>query len=238
MPANDQNPLRRASFSFHLDVNKGPNMAYQLGFWAAVVTTAGGVVYFLVILGAILTGNFTFPPSGFLQAFGGISSLLFCPVLVVMMASLHTITLPEKKGLSQVSLGFTLLFALAVSINRFTQLGVVQQSLALGKVDGIGWFLPYGDRSVMLGLEMMGWGWFLGLALLAAAPLFSHGRLELWLRWLLILYGAMGLVSAVAFLLASPLSVIGFAAWGLVLYIITGLLAVYFRRAERSSSRK
>ena len=91
------------------------------------------------------------------------------------------------------------------------------------------WFLPYGDHSVMLGLEMMGWGWFLGLAFLFAVPLFS----EPWLRGLSISYAVLGFTSAIAYLLASPLSAIGFIAWGLVLYIITALVAVQFRRAQQ-----
>jgi hypothetical protein len=88
----------------------------------------------------------------------------------------------------------------------------------------------------MLGLEILGWGWFLGLALLFAAPLFSAGRLQRWLRWMSVIYGLLGLVSAVAYLLASPLSVIGFVAWGLILFIITALLVVFFKRAEAKMS--
>ena len=151
---------------------KGKNWAYTVGFWSALINTLGGIIYFLVVLGMVLTGRFTFPPSGDIQLFGGIISLLFCPLIVILMASLHSITVPEKKVFSQSSLAFTLLFAISVSINRFTQLGVVRQSIAAGTVEGLNWFLPYGDRSVMLGLEMMGWGWFLGLALLVAAPNF------------------------------------------------------------------
>ena len=111
----------------------------------------------------------------------------------------------------------------------------MRQSIAAGSLEGINWFLPYGDRSVLLGLEFMGWGWFLGLAMIFAAPLFSQGKVQLWLRWLMVLYGGLGLISAVAFLLASPLSAIGFVAWGLVLFIITALMAVYFRQVENSS---
>jgi hypothetical protein len=205
------------------------NWAYPLGFWSALVTTLGGVIYFLAIIGALLTGQFIFPPSESLQLFGGVSSLLFCLVLVILFACLHTVTPLEKKAFSQISLGFTLLFALAVSINRFTQLGVVRQSLASGTVQGLDWFLPYGDHSVMLGLEMMGWGWFLGLAFLFAAPLFSN----FWLRGLSILYAVLGLISSVAYLLANPLSAVGFVAWGLVLFIITALLAIHFRKAQQ-----
>lgn len=211
------------------------NWAYPLGVWSALITTLGGVIYFVAILAALLTGQFTFPPSDALQLFGGISSLVLCPLLVILMACLHTVTPAERKAFSQICLAFTLLFAIAVSINRFTQLGVVRQSIASGTAPGVDWFLPYGDHSIMLGLEMMGWGWFLGLAMLFAAPLFSKGKVELWLRGLMILYGVLGLISAVAYLMASPLSVVGFVAWGLVLFIITALLAVYFRQGQQIS---
>jgi len=203
--------------------------AYTTGFWSAIITTLGGIVYFLVILGMILAGQFAFPPSDAIQLFGGIISLLICPVIVTLMVSLHAVTVPERKVFSQGSLAFTLLFAIAVSINRFTQLGVVRQSIASGAVEGLNWFLPYGNHSVMFGLEMLGWGWFLGLAMLSAAPIFSGRGIYLWLRWLMVLYGILGIASATAYLIGSPLAAIGFVAWGLILFIITGLLAVYFR---------
>ena len=150
------------------------NWAYPLGFWSALITTIGGVIYFLVVLGAILAGQFTFPPSGPIQLFGGVSSLLFCPLLVVVFACLHSVTPLEKKAFSQISLAFTLMFAMAVSINRFTQLGAVRQSVAAGAASGIEWFLPYGEHSVMFGLEMLGWGWFLGWRCCSLRPLLGR----------------------------------------------------------------
>lgn len=207
----------------------------SLGFWSALIATITGALYFLVILTALVTGQITFPPSNWMQLFGGISSLALCPVLVVIMACIHSITPPEKKVFSRISLAFTLLFAMVVSINRFTQLGVVRQSIASGNLEGVDWFLPYDDHSIMLGLEMMGWGWFLGLAMLFAAPLFAKGKLEIWLRGLAISYGVLGLISSIAYLLESPLSVIGFFAWGLVLFIITAFLAVRFKQIPKIS---
>ncbi|TRZ50935.1 hypothetical protein D4S03_05905 [bacterium] len=221
--------------SVNLSDSEGTCWTHSLGFWSALITTLGGVIYFVVILVALLTDHFTYPPSNPLQLFGGISSLVFCPALVILMACLHTITPAEKKVFSQISLAFTLLFAVVVSINRFTQLGVVRQSITAGRVQGVDWFLPYGDHSIMLGLEMMGWGWFLGLAMLFTAPLFAKGKLELWLCGLLVLYGVLGLVSSIAYLLASPLSVVGFVAWGLILFIITALLAVHFKQVQPTS---
>ena len=210
--------------------------AYPLGFWSAVIATLGGILYFLVIVGAMLGGRFVYPPAEPIQLFGGVITLLFCPLLVILLACVHSIAPNEKRVFSQVSLGFALLFALAVSINRFTQLGVVRESIASGNVQGVDWFLAYGNHSILFGLEMLGWAWFLGLAMLFAAPVFSRGRLQRWLRALMIVYGVVGLSSASAFLLASPLAVVGFIGWGLILYIITGLLALFFRRAQRALS--
>jgi hypothetical protein len=85
----------------------------------------------------------------------------------------------------------------------------------------------------MFGLEILGWGWFLGLAMLLAAPVFQCGRLEAWIRWLMISYGVLGLVSAVSYLTGSPIAAVGFIAWGLILFVITSLLMIYFKRVER-----
>ena len=209
------------------------HLTCSLGFWAAVIGTLGGVIYFLVIIAALLTGQMTVPPPGWLQLFGGIISLLFCPIVVVLMACLHTITPKGKSAFSLSSLAFTLLFAASVTINRFIQLGVVRQRLILGETEGITWFLSYGERSIMFALEILGWGWFLGLAMLFAAPLFAMSGYQRWLRWSLLLYGLLALVSAIAHLLASPLLAVGFLAWGFILYIITGLLALHFRKIRR-----
>jgi hypothetical protein len=212
-----------------IDRNSEHNWAWRAGFLAALISTAAGLLYFLVLLAAMLAGQFTFPPPEWLQQFGGVTSLVMCPVLVVMMAALHEVTPAPKRVLSQAAAGFTLLFALAVSINRFSQLGVVRQAQAAGLGDGSRWFQAYGDYSIMLGMEYLGWAWFLGLGLLCAAPLFSGGRLAGWIRGLMLLYAGLALVSAIGFLLGSWLSLLGFAAWGVVLVIITGLLAAYFR---------
>jgi hypothetical protein len=213
------------------------NWTWRTGFLAAAVSTAAGLLYFLVILAALIAGQFTFPPPEWLQLFGGVISLIMCPVLVVMMAALHGVTPAPKQVLSQAGLGFTLLFAMAVSINRFSQLGIVRQAQPVGLGDELLRFQAYGDYSIMLGMEYLGWAWFLGLGLLCAAPLFSNGRLESWIRWLMLLYAGLALLSAVGFLLGSWLALVGFGAWGLVLVIITGLLMAYFNRGEKQNRK-
>lgn len=112
------------------------------------------------------------------------------------------------------------------------QLGVVRQHLVLGETEGITWFLSYGERSIMFALEILDWGWFLALAMLFAIPLFDLSGYQRWLRWLLLLYGLLALFSAIAHLLDSPLTAVGFAAWGFALSLVTGLFAIHFRREK------
>jgi hypothetical protein len=204
------------------------HLAYRVGRAFALVTTASGVIYFLVVAGTFITNGLAFPPPDAVQVYGGIISLLVCPAIVIMMGCLHAVTPPSKQVLSLVSLGFCFLFALAVSINRFSQLGPVRLAEAAGRTEGIAWFQAYGDYSIMLGLEYLGWAWFLGLAMLSAAPVFSGSRLTSWIRWLMVVYGFLGLTSSVGYLLGNTLALLGFVAWGLVLFVITGLLVIYF----------
>ncbi len=201
----------------------------QTGFAAALVITIVGVAYVLAIGWAIATGTFVSPPAEGLQLTGAVTSLIMCPALVVLVASLHAITPTDKKVLSQIGLGFTLLFALAVSINRFSQISVVRQAQLAGQTEGITWFLAYGDHSIFLGLEYLGWAWFLSLALLFCASLFTGSRLAVCIRWLMIAYGLLGLAGALGFTLGTWLSILGFVAWGPVLLVIGVLLVAYFR---------
>jgi hypothetical protein len=47
------------------------NQVKRLGFWSAAIVTALGMIYFLAILFAIITGQFV-QPTAWLQLFGGI----------------------------------------------------------------------------------------------------------------------------------------------------------------------
>jgi len=192
-----------------------------------------GIVYFIWAGAYLAAHGFVLPPAGALQLFGGITTILYAVVLVVLMASIHEATPVGMRILSRLAMIFTALFCAVVSINRFAQLSVVRQRISSGETEGISWFLAYGLHSVMLSLEILGWGFFLGIACLFAAPIFSAGRLELAIRWLFVLYGVLGLVTAVAFALASPIAAVGFFAWGIVLPVATALLTVFFRRARQ-----
>jgi hypothetical protein len=83
---------------------------------------------------------------------------------------------------------------------------------------------------------MLGWGLFLGLAMMAIALQFGTDQLERNIRRLLLIYALLGITSAAGYMAASPLAAVGFIAWGLVLYAATALLTVWFRRSAKSPS--
>jgi hypothetical protein len=189
-----------------------------------------GVIYVVVIAIAAVTGQFVFPPSQPIQLFGAVVTILAAPAMLVMMACLH-VTVPDRhEVLTVCALGFTILFAAMVSINRFVQLTVIRQGLLHGAAEQLQLFMPYGSNSIMLSLEILGWGLFHSLAFLCVAPVFAGGRIERWLRGLLITYGVIGIVSALGLVSASPISAVGFIAWGPVLDAIAVLMAIWFRR--------
>jgi hypothetical protein len=210
--------------------------ACRVGFWCAALLSLTGVVYIAVVGGFIALHGLVLPATGPVQLFGGTITLLDAQLLLTLMAALHE-TAPMQLWIWRtLALIFTALFDAMVSINRFVQLSVVQQRLSAGETEGIGWFLAYGTHSAMLALEILGWGFFLGIACLCAAPLFSAGKIELSIRPLFVLYGVLGLITALGFVLASPIAAVGVFAWGIVLPATTTLLALYFRGAPATAS--
>lgn len=70
-------------------------------------------------------------------------------------------------------------------------------------------------------------------AALVMAPVFERGKLESGIRWSLVGYGALSLIGTLGYAMDSNLFLAGFLAWGLMLFVVTGLLAVWFRAAAR-----
>ena len=92
-------------------------------------------------------------------------------------------------------------------------------------------FLPYAEGSVMLALEVLGWGFFSSLAALFVAPLFSSSRLNIAIRWFFVLYSVLSFLSVISFA-TNILIPTGPLAWGPVLFVLSILLAFYFRNFD------
>jgi hypothetical protein len=118
------------------------------------------------------------------------------------------------------------IFATLTCINRYIQITVVRPSLARGQTDGLSWFLPYGNPSVMASLEQLAWGFFFGLALLALTPVYRQHKP---IFWTLLVSGIFSLAAILGQLLSIVfLTFIGVLAWGPGFLVLLLLLFFWF----------
>ena len=208
------------------------DIASQLGFWAAVFNVVGLGIYLFVLIFHFSTEGFVNPTTPFVQLAGGIVTFLAVPGLVILFAAIRFVNEGDNKVLGSLGVSFITLFAATVSINRFVQLTVIQQSLPDVPTD-LTRFLPYGTGSVMYALEWLGWGFFSSLAAVFVAPLFSSSPLNKIIHWLLILYAVFSFMGVVGFATNTPIASGAFIAWGPILLALSILLSVYFRNLNK-----
>lgn len=205
--------------------------APKLGYWVSLIEIVLAVAYLAAVAAMLIAGNI--PPAEPYISIISVVSLASAPLFVFLWAILHHIAPPETKVLTQTSLALIVIFATLTSINRYVALTVVRQSLDMGITDGLNWFMPYGWPSIMAAMEVLAWGFFLGLAFLSLAPIFRKGRLELAIFWTLILSGILALVAVLGQVVNSiVLNMLGIVAWGPGLIVLFLLLAIWFKRTQ------
>jgi hypothetical protein len=205
-------------------------LAWKLGFWSSVFVSILGVVYLLLISIFFATEGFVFPPSEIVQLIGGIVTFLTAPGLIVVFSAIYYVKDWDNKILGSLGLTFIILFAAMVSINRFVQLTIIQQSVPGAASQDLARFLPYSSGSVMFALEMLGWGFFSSLAMFSVAFLFKGSRLNTSIRWMLIAYALFSFMGVLGFATETAITMAAFIAWGPILLALSILLAVYFKK--------
>jgi len=203
------------------------SIANRLGFWSSVYIAILGGIYLLILVFMFLTEGFAVIPPPFVQLVAGIITFLTVPGLVTLFTAIRFVNEGDNKVYGSLGISFIILFAATVSINRFVQLTVIQQSLPDVPSD-LTRFLPYSEGSVMLALEILGWGFFSSLAAAFIAPLFSSSRLNKTIRWLFILYAIFSFMSVIGFMTNTPFTAGGFIAWGPIMMALSVLLSIYF----------
>lgn len=206
-----------------------PKATIQLGFWSAALTTLMTALFFVSIV---------IPCQALMYA----SSFLLAPTFVAMMVSIHHYAAPEKKVWSHLGLSFAVIYAVMCSLTYYIQLTFVQNN-----------YLPIVKESVLpfvfipgtpiFAQDMLGYV-FMCAATLAAAPAFTGGRLESWIRRLFIFNAVLFIVPTIV-IPAIPLHVnetgtgignqVGAYAnlvWTVYFATATTLVTLLFKRAE------
>ena len=200
-----------------------------IGFWSSTALAILAIIYLATLALYFGIAGFVFPPSAIVQTVAGVITFATAPLMVVVFSAIREVP-GSRSLLGTISLSFTVLFAAVVSMNRFVQLTVIHQAPQGAATPDLARFLPYSTDSVMFAMEMLGWGFFMALAALAAAPMFNGDRLGRALRWTLVAYGLLSLLSVVGYATETALTMAGFIAWGPGLIALGVLLALHFRR--------
>ena len=136
--------------------------ANRVGGWAASVVVAVGIVYVIVLAVGLIRFGLTRPIADPILAAMEVLTLLSAPAVLVSFAALREWAHAQSRVWGTVSLAFGTLFTGVTSAVHFAELTAARQVGA----GGIRW------PSSAYALELLAWDWFLGLALLTAAPIF------------------------------------------------------------------
>jgi hypothetical protein len=94
-------------------------------------------------------------------------------------------------------------------------------------------FFAFTWPSVFYALDILAWDIFFALAMLFAAPVFTGGRLETWIRRLMTASGILSLAGLIGVPLADMqvrlIGVVGYAALPPLIFLLVALL---FRRGR------
>ena len=203
----------------------------RFGYWLSLLVLVLALAYLGLIIAALASGDF--PPVGPLQMPISVVTLFSVPAMVLLWTIIHQVTPAGKRAFSLGSLVLMVVFATLTSINRYNALTVVPQATAMGRSEGLEWFLPYGWPSIMAAMEVLAWGFYYGLACLCLAPVFGGNRLEKVIFWTLVVSGVLSLVAVLGQVLDSvPLNGLGILAWGPGGILLTVLWARWFKVQE------
>jgi hypothetical protein len=165
--------------------------------------------------------------------------VLFAPLYVVLINSLHEVAPPSRKVATRAGLSFALLFAVLASGFYFVQLSAVRVSVAKEQWAGLEQILQANPYSAFSALNMLGWTLFFGLSSLFMASAFSGSRLANVIRWLFVVNGMMCVLGGIGFALEITVLVfftMNFGMGGAVI-ALTIALCFFFRRMSLGEGR-
>jgi hypothetical protein len=232
--------LGRSKMTATLNTPKIQQTAIALGFWSAIFASLFTILFVLIAIGTSLI--FPIQPWSGIQTYAEhfnwfdmasfIPAFFLAPTMVILVACIHAVTPESKKIFSQIGLAFTVIYATIIPTNYYLQLFVVRLNLQNGTLEGLSIQAQPNLHSTFFALETLGYG-FLSLSTLFVSQVFSSGKLEIWIRWLFIASGAVGIFGVLVAPFDQPYLIFaGLGIWSIAFPISTILLSIFFRRIK------
>jgi hypothetical protein len=208
-----------------------------IGVWSAGAVVAIVAAYLVTGFVWLFSGGWTSPqlfrpPDPFL-AILEVLLLLSAAALVVVMAAVHANAPADRKAFSLAALAFTIIFATLTSGVHFVWLTVLRQTPSEAVPPTL---RPDPWPSTLTALDMLAWGPALGLSFLAAAPVFTGGKLQRAICIALTVGGTLSVAGTLGPALGDlRFWLLATADYALVLPVICSLLVFHFHALKGDS---
>jgi hypothetical protein len=208
------------------------NTTRQILLITAIISTLFGILYFLGLMGKLIVdGSIHATSSPGISMVSAAVGLLWDSTLVILFVALRRQITGNRTILAELGLAFMILMAAGSSTNWYVQLTLVPKIAQTGDAAALALLDIHNVGSVMYAMEHLAWGLFFGLATIFMALAIDGGKIETWIRWLLIACGIMSLLYLPGILIANQVLIdLGYYAAGVILPIATALLAIRFRK--------
>ena len=207
------------------------NMARKVLLLTALISTAFGILYFVGLMGKlVINGSIHAQSSPAISMVSAAVGLLWDVTLVVLFLALRQQITGSKAIFAELGMAFMVLLASGSSLNWYIQLSLVPKIAQSGDMQTLALLDIHNVDSVMYAVEHLAWGLFYGLAAIFMGLAFEGGKIETWIRWLLIVGGIMSILFIPGQLIGSQILIdLGYYAAGVLLPITTILLFIRFR---------
>jgi hypothetical protein len=208
------------------------NTARRILFITAIISTLFGILYFLGLMGKLLVnGSIHAESSPAISMVSAAVGLLWVITLVIMFMALRRQIMGRGVVFAELGLIFMVLLAACSSVNWYVQLTLVPKIAQSGDANLLALMDVHNVNSIMYAMEHLSWSLFYGLATIFMALAIEGGKIETWIRWLLIVGGVMSILYLPGILIDNQALVdLGYYAAGVFLPITTILLAIRFRK--------
>jgi hypothetical protein len=182
--------------------NKWTPTDQLIGMWVAWTVFALALIYVAVMaLGFIAAGSLDAPLVDPAFAIMEMLILVQAPLIVLLFGVFHRYAAPRSRSLSLAAFALVVVMA-GITLSVHFVLLTVGRQVPSGLLPGFDRLFSFNWPSVAYALDILAWDYCFGLALLAAAPVFTGGPAEravrtgLTLAGVLCLAGLLGVVTA------------------------------------------
>jgi hypothetical protein len=206
--------------------------ARTIGIWSALGTFIIYLLYIPVLIaGFASAGNVDDPLKDPYLAILEVLIILMAPLLVLMMLAVHAYAAHSARMFSLAAL-IHMIFVVVTTTSLHFVLLTVDRQIDDSDVPGRQFLFSWEWPSVAYSLDILAWDWFLGLAMLLAAPVFlGAGKLLASVRALLVGGGALSIAGVIGPAVGEiDYRWIGQVGYEAVFPVVCLLIALVFRK--------